>query len=56
MAAGAFDTLIGLFDRVGIQKNFMKTVGMICHPFRAVGTQSDAACEWRMTTEGLSYW
>ena len=29
---GAFNALVGLFDRVGLQKNFGKTVGMVCHP------------------------
>ena len=40
---GAFDTFTGLFDRVGIWKNVRKTVGMICRPCSAVGTQSDTA-------------
>ena len=26
---GAFNTLVGLFDRVGLQKNVGKTVGMV---------------------------
>ena len=29
---GAFNTLVGLFDRVGLRKNVGKTVGMVCHP------------------------
>ena len=29
---GAFNVLIGLFDRVGLRTNFGKTVGMVCHP------------------------
>ena len=33
----AFDTLIGIFDRVGLKKNFQKTMGMVCHPCRADG-------------------
>ena len=36
----AFDTLTGLFDRVGICKNFGYTVGMLCRPCRVVGNQS----------------
>ena len=36
---GVFDTLIRLFDRVGIWKNLWKTVGMLCLPYRAVGDQ-----------------
>ena len=27
---GAFDTLTGLFDQVGLQTNIVKTVGMLC--------------------------
>ena len=30
---GEFSTLISLFDRVGLQTNFGKTVGMVCRPF-----------------------
>ena len=30
----AFDTLTGIFDRVGLNKNVQKTVGMVCHPAR----------------------
>ena len=29
---GAFNTLVGLFDRVGLQTNTRKTVGMVCRP------------------------
>ena len=29
---GDFNTLVGLFGRVGLQKNVRKTVGMVCHP------------------------
>ena len=29
---GAFNTLVGIFDRVGLQNVFGKTVGMVCHP------------------------
>ena len=29
---GAFNALVGLFDRVGLQTNVGKTVGMVCHP------------------------
>ena len=28
----AFDTLTGLFDRVGMKTNVSKTVGMVYHP------------------------
>ena len=39
---GAFSTLIGLFNRVGLQTNVRKTVGMVCLPCQATGTQSEA--------------
>ena len=29
---GAYNTLVGLFDRVGLQTNVGKTVDMVCHP------------------------
>ena len=29
---GAFITLVGLFDRVGLQNNVRKTVSMVCRP------------------------
>ena len=28
---GAFNALVGLFDRVGLQTNVRKTFGMVCH-------------------------
>ena len=34
---GAFNTLVGLFDRVGLWTNVRKTVGMVCHPCQAAG-------------------
>ena len=33
----AFDTLTGLFDRVGLRTNVCKTVGMECRPCRVDG-------------------
>ena len=29
---GEFSTLVGLFNRVGLQNNAGKTVGMVCRP------------------------
>ena len=52
---GAFDTLAGLSKKVGLQKNVEKTVGMLCRPYRTVGTQSEAAYKWWMIGEGLTY-
>ena len=40
---GAFNTLVGLFNRVVLQTNLGKTVGMVCHPFQAAGNQLEAA-------------
>ena len=46
---GAFNTLVGLFDRVGLRKNDGKTVGMVCHPCQAAGNLSKAAYMRRVT-------
>ena len=51
----AFDTLTGLFDRVGLKTNVQKTVGMVCHPCRAEGVQAEKAYTWRITGAGRSY-
>ena len=50
-----FSTLVGLFDWVGLRKNVRKTVGMVCRPCQAAGTQSEAEYERWMTGAGLSY-
>ena len=47
---GAFNTLVGLFGRVGLRTNVGKTVGMVCCLCQAVGNQSEAAY-WRRITE-----
>ena len=53
---GAFITLVGLFDRVGLRKNFGKTVRMVCHPCQAgAGNRTEEAYERRITVEGRSY-
>ena len=52
---GAFSTLVGLFDRVGLRKNVRKTVGMVFRPCQAEGTQLEAAYWRQMTGEGPSY-
>ena len=48
----AFDTLMGIFDWVGLRTNVRKTVEMVCRPFRAAGVQADEAYTRRMTGEG----
>ena len=50
-----FDMLMGLFDRVGLQKNVCKTVGMFCQPYWAAGVQADEAYTWGVTGEGQSF-
>ena len=39
----AFDTLTGIFDRVGLRTNVLKTVGMVCRPCRAAGVRANEA-------------
>ena len=40
---GAFNTLVGLFDRVGLRTNSGKTVVIVCHPCQALGNLLEAA-------------
>ena len=51
----AFNALVGLFERVGLQINVGKTVSMVCRPCQEAGNQSEAAYGWKMTGEGLMY-
>ena len=51
----AFETLMGLFDRLVLKTNPAKTVGMVCHPCRAVGVRADKADTQRITGVGRSY-
>ena len=52
---GAFNALLGLFDRVCLQKNVRKAFGMVCHPCQAAGNITQAAYRRRITGEGRSY-
>ena len=52
---GAFNTLVGLFDRVGLRNNVGKTVGMVCRPCQAAGNRSEAAYGRRIMGEGPTY-
>ena len=52
---GAFSTLVGMFDRMGLRNNVWKTVGMVCRPFQEAGTHSGVAYGRRMTVEGPSF-
>ena len=51
----SFDTLIRLFDRVGLWTKVHKTVEMVCRPCRAAGVQADKAYTRRMTREGKTF-
>ena len=53
---GAFTALVGLFDRVGLRKNFGTTVSMVFHPCQAgAGNRKEEAYGRRLTGEGRSY-
>ena len=52
---GTFNILVGLFDRVGLRTNVVKTVGMVCRPCQAAENRSEAAYGSRITGEGPTY-
>ena len=52
---GAFNTLVGLFDILGLQTNAGNTVGMVCRPYQAAGNQSEATYGRRIMGEGTTY-
>ena len=52
---GAFNSLVGLFERVGPQKNAGKTVSMVCYPCQSGGNITQAAYRRRLTGEGNLY-
>ena len=52
---GAFNTLVGLFDRVGLRTNVGKTVGMVCHPCKAEGNLTTEAYRRRFAGVGPTY-
>ena len=51
----AFHMLMGIFDRVGLQTNFQKTLGMVCSPCQASGVRPDEAYTWWMKGEGRRF-
>ena len=53
---GAFSTLVGLFDRLGLLTNVGNKVGMVFCLFQATGNQSEVEYGRRVTVEGPSYW
>ena len=52
---GAFSTLVGLLDRVGLRTNVRKKVGMVCRQYQAAETQLEAAYRRSMPVEGPSF-
>ena len=52
---GAFNTLVGLFDRVGLQTNVGKTVSIVCCPCQEAGNLSEAVYGRWITGEGPTY-
>ena len=52
---GAFNTLVGLFGRVGMRTNVRKTVGMVCRPCQAAGNLSEAVYGRRIMGEVPTY-
>ena len=53
---GVFSTLIGILNRVGLNKKFWNTIGIICRLCQAAGTQAEAAYKQRMTGAWPLYW
>ena len=51
----AFTTLVGLFDRVGLDTNTGKMVSMTCRPCAAGGNQSEEAYGRKMKGAGLTF-
>eukprot|EP00978_Attheya_sp_CCMP212_P045223 scaffold338211_cov31-Attheya_sp.AAC.1 len=51
----SFETLINLFERVGLLTNTQKTKAMICTPGHISGRQSDYVYERRMTGSGDNF-
>ena len=52
---GDFSTLVGLFNRVGLKTNVSKTVGIVCRPCQATGTQSEMKYGSTITGAGYLY-
>ena len=52
---GAFNTLVSLFDSVGLWKNVGNTFGIVCHPCQAARNLLEAAYGRRFIGEGPTY-
>ena len=46
---GVFSTLIGMLDRVGLNKKVWNTIGIVCRLCQVAGTQAEAAYKQWMT-------
>ena len=53
---GSFSTLVGMFDRVGMNTNVGKMVGRVFRLCQSAGTQLEAAYEQHIMGAGPSYW
>ena len=53
---GSFSTLVGMFDRVGLNTNVGKMVGRVFRLCQSAGTQLEAAYERQIMGAGPSYW
>ena len=52
---GAFNTLVGLFDRVVLWTNVGKKFGMVCNPYQAAGNLTTGTYGMRVTGVGPTY-
>ena len=52
---GAFNTLVSLFDRLGLWTNVGETVVMVCHTCQAAGNLTTEAYRRRVTGVGPTY-
>ena len=50
------DVPMGLFDRVGLDTNILKTVGVVCQPLYIVDRNLEEVYTWWMTVVGPSFW
>ena len=51
----AFNTLIGLFNRLGLRTNSRKTVCMVCRPCQELGNQLEEEYRRQITGEVPTY-
>ena len=51
----AIDTMMGIFDQIGLRKKLRKTVGMVCRPYQTSKVRTDKAYTRQMAGEGQTY-